>query len=374
MRMNRQMPVIIFILVLITFVNIYPCTSFIYKNGEFLFMGHNFDWITGTGLLIVNPGNLCKASLVDSSETPVEWTSKFGSITFNQVGRELPFGGMNERGLAIVQMGLNTTVYPSKDSRPVIGACQWIQFQLDNFETVEEVIHSDSLLRIVDTNSKFHYLAGDRFGNSAVIEFLEGRMVSYTSENLPLPVLANSSYAESIDCYKKKCDTQMNRSLFNFCTAAGQIQSPNRSNADSPVDGVFDILNSVSQGPLTKWSIVFDISEMKIYFKCFETPTIVGERKIFLRPPGEAKIKIVSLNEFSFSCHEKVKVLDVHDPNDGEVNTYFMDYSKEINLEFIREAFTFYKNWGASIELNDEIIEYMAGFPESFHCMGTDGK
>jgi choloylglycine hydrolase len=29
----------------------------------------------------------------------ISWISKYGSITFNQYGREFPTGGMNEKGL-----------------------------------------------------------------------------------------------------------------------------------------------------------------------------------------------------------------------------------------------------------------------------------
>lgn len=351
---------------LVMYPTSYPCTSFILKNSKCFLMGHNFDWITGTGLLMVNPGGVSKASLVDSTETPVKWISKYGSVTFNQVGRDLPFGGINERGLVIEQMGLNSTIYPHKDHRPAIGACQWIQFQLDNCASIDEVIISDSLIRIVDPNSKFHYLVGDSFGKSAVIEFLDGKMVWYTSK---IPVLANSKYSESLECYNNNCNTNSDRSLYNFCTAASQIVNQNNSTDTTPINYAFDILNKVSQGLLTKWSIVFDVKESKIYYKCYETPTIVGERKIFLRPPGIAKIKIVDLKEFSFDCNDAVKVIDIDNSNEEQLNTYFIDYTKQINKEYLTKAFTFYKNWGASVELNEEEMNYLAEYPESFKCV-----
>ncbi|MCF8316924.1 MAG: linear amide C-N hydrolase [Ignavibacteriales bacterium] len=356
---------VVFILLLM-YSTSYPCTSFILKNSMYLLMGHNFDWITGTGLLMVNPRGVSKASLVDSTETPVKWISKYGSITFNQVGRDLPFGGINEKGLVIEQMGLNSTIYPQKDHRPAIGACQWIQFQLDNCASIDEVINSDSLIRIVDPNSKFHYLVGDTFGNAAVIEFQNGKMVWYTSK---IPVLANSMYSESLECYNNNCNTNNDRSLYNFCAAASQILNQNNSTDTTSIKYAFDILNKVSQGPLTKWSIVFDINNLKIYYKCYETPTIVGERKIFLKPPGVAKIKIVDLKEFSFDCNDAVKVIDIDNSNEAQVNAYFIDYTKEINKEYITKAFTFYKNWGASVELNEDEMNYLADYPESFKCV-----
>ena len=37
---------------------------------------------------------------------PARWTSKFGSVTFNQYGKDNPMGGVNERGLVIEVMEL----------------------------------------------------------------------------------------------------------------------------------------------------------------------------------------------------------------------------------------------------------------------------
>lgn len=101
------------------------------KNSNSLLLGHNLDWHIGIGLFITNQRNVEKTALMDPLENPAKWVSKFGSITFNQVGRDLPYGGMNEKGLAVEQMTLGQTEYPRKDSRQSISACQWIQYQLD---------------------------------------------------------------------------------------------------------------------------------------------------------------------------------------------------------------------------------------------------
>jgi choloylglycine hydrolase len=215
---------------------------------------------------MVNPGNLEKVALVDPSEKPMKWVSKFGSITFNQIGRELPFGGINESGLVVEHMTLDKTVYPAKDNRYAIGALQWIQFQLDNYSTIEEVMASDTLLRIVDANSKIHFLVCDRFGHTTAIEFLNGKMVCHTGKDLPIHALANSTYEESLRCYTNKGDTQSDRSLYNFCTAAHHTDEPNDAAEGSAVDCAFRALHAVSQGLGTKWSIVYDITNMRIYF------------------------------------------------------------------------------------------------------------
>jgi choloylglycine hydrolase len=369
---KRMLSILIYVacLMLCTFSAIYPCTTFVLHHGNKLVFGRNLDWITGTGLAMINPRNLEKVALVDPSEKPVKWISKFGSITFNQVGRDLPYGGMNESGLVVEHMTLDKTVYPSKHNRYAIGACQWIQFQLDNYSTIEEVMSSDTLLRIVDTGSKFHFLICDRFDHAVTIEFLNGKMVCHTGKNLPVRALANSTYEESLSCYNNNGDIQSNRSLYNFCTAAHLTDNPDFTANDSTIDYAFRALHAVNQELGTKWSIVYDITNMKIYFKVFETPTIVGEKKIFLKqPPYDPITKVVDFKGTDFDCSDAAKVLDLDCHHEGAVNQYLVNYSTSINKEFISKAFTFFKGWGGYIVLKDEEMEYLAKYPETFKCV-----
>lgn len=352
---------------LIPFI-VYPCTTFVLHHGNDIVFGRNLDWITGSGLIITNPRNVKKIALVDPTEKTIEWISKYGSMTFNQIGRDLPYGGINETGLVVEHMTLEQTQYPIKDDRYAISANQWIQFQLDNYSTIAEVVSSDTLLRIVDATSKYHFLICDRLGNVATIEFLDGKMVSHIQNSLPIPALANSTYDISLECYKTDGNTDSNRSLYNFSTAAHKIQENKKSSNDSIVNDAFEILKSVNQGLGTKWSIVYDITNMRIYFKIFETPTIVGEQKIFMKQPGQAEMKFIDFKNFDFNCSKNVKVLNLNENSSGAVDNQFINYSTEINKEYITEAFTFFKDWGFNLNIGVEQIDYLAKYPESFIC------
>lgn len=354
---------------------ILPCTTFILRSQNHLYLGRNLDWISGTGLIMTNSKNMVKTALVDSGEKPAKWISRYGSLTFNQVGRELPFGGMNEAGLVVEHMSLEKTKYPDRDERCAIKACQWIQYQLDNCATVEEVIESDKAIRITDAASKFHFLICDRSGHTAAIEFLDGKMVYYSGRELAIEALANSTFNESMQCinnYKKSgsyAQIESDRSLFNFATAAQMISQEDSLADHSPVSYGFNILKSVSQGIGTKWSIVYDITEMKVYVKVFETPVIAGPNKIFRKTPGESAIKIMEFGKFSFDCGQPCRVLDLETEKDGVVNPYFENYTTEVNKQFIVKAFTFYKGWWETENgLTDEQMDYLAKYPESFKC------
>ena len=81
-------------------------------------VGSNLDWIVGDGLVIVNKRNVSKTAQLPpegGEGQPASWTSKFGSVTFNLAGLERPFGGMNEAGLVVASMMLETTEYPEPD-------------------------------------------------------------------------------------------------------------------------------------------------------------------------------------------------------------------------------------------------------------------
>src|SRR5689334_3101791 len=94
------------------------CTTFcINKNGQIVF-GRNYDWVTGAGIVNTNQRGLFKTSMSTGYGSTISWISKYGSITFNQYGKEFPTGGMNEKGLVVELMWLDGTVYPSDDSRP----------------------------------------------------------------------------------------------------------------------------------------------------------------------------------------------------------------------------------------------------------------
>ncbi|MBU1096425.1 MAG: linear amide C-N hydrolase [Bacteroidetes bacterium] len=348
---------------------VFPCTSFIMKNDNSLLLGHNLDWHIGIGLFMTNKRNVEKTALMDSLENPAKWVSKFGSITFNQVGRELPYGGMNEKGLVVEQMTLDQTNYPGRDSRQSISACQWIQYQLDNCSTIQEVISTDQVIRIVDRSSKFHFLICDGFGNSAVIEFINGKMIAKTNELLPVTALANSPYDESISAYKTKSSTEFNRSLYNFCTAASMIDNYSKNDVNDAISYSFNILKSVGQGHFTKWSIVYDIKNLKVYFKVFESPTLTETQIIFLKDEGFAKTKIVDLNKIDYTCSSPCLVMDLELDREGLVNSYFQNYSTSINKEYISKTFDYFWRLGVPIQVSDAELNYLAKYPESFKCI-----
>ena len=157
---------ILFLIVLYLNNDVYPCTTFCLKTNKDIIFGRNLDFFVGSGYVTINKRNVTKTAFVVPPEKPLTWTSRYGSITFNQIGREFPYGGMNEAGLVIEQMWLDTTKYPESDHRYGLSELQWIQYQLDNSATTDDVIASDSLVRVsFQSQAPLHFLVCDKHGD-----------------------------------------------------------------------------------------------------------------------------------------------------------------------------------------------------------------
>ncbi|MCP4580027.1 MAG: linear amide C-N hydrolase [candidate division Zixibacteria bacterium] len=339
------------------------CTAFCLDSDNGPLVGKNYDWNIGDGLIIVNKRDLSKTAA--TPDNPVSWVSKYGSVTFNQYGREMPNGGMNEAGLVVEVLWLNDCQYPRPDSRPALGNMQWIQYQLDNYSTVAEVIAGDSKLRInPDQGVKVHYFVCDSSGAGASIEFLGGKMVYHTDSTMPAEAITNSTYAESFEYLKRfngfggdipigKRDDSIDPlskwgSLMRFVRAADHIARYEKGKSNQ-IDYMFETLSDVDSGTRTQWSIVYNIETQRVYFKTI----------------SNAKIKYFDLGEFDFDCDKPVKMLNINVDLSGNVAGDFEFYSVKANRNLLERTF---KNTGFIRNSSSELLDAMAAYPEMMTC------
>lgn len=333
------------------------CTTFCLDQGNQLVVGYNMDWIDEQGSIFVNKRNVSKTALLYLGSTdcqPVTWTSKYGSVTFTFVGREFPLCGMNEAGLVINVLRLLSSQYPPSDSRQCISATQWIQYHLDNFAAVEEVIASDSHMRILPPPSKegdAHYFICDRSGNCAVIEFLDGTMVYYTKNTMPAKVLSNDRYGECIadlDKYKSWGGDmpipQGSGWRDRFVKAADMVINYESKKSKSVFDYAFKILADVkwSMPVVTQWSIVYDLKKLRIRYHTIDNK----------------HMRYFDLKAFNFSCKTPVKFLDINAALSGDVTKNFTDYSYERNRDDLMKV----------LEIPEEALHVIARYPETTIC------
>jgi penicillin V acylase-like amidase (Ntn superfamily) len=321
------------------------CTSFCLENDGYAVFGTNYDHWFPDGLLFVNKRDVSKTAR-DPSITGkyARWTTQYGSVTFNLVGYQYAWAGMNEAGLMISTMALDETQNPAPDTRPPITSPIWLQYQLDNCATVAEVLASDTVVRIADTVD--HYLVCDRTRSCATIEFLGGEMVAHSGEALPVAALANSVYEESVRAWQK--GALSNDSLRRFGAAADRVQGFDPQGARSAVDYAFDTLEQVGDPWWTQWSIVFDAENMRVYF----------------RTRTNRQIRHIDFDTLDFACGTPVKMLDLHENLSGDVSNDLVAYSHEMSFDHMAN---FVEKWGLDISV--QWIETSLRRMERFPCV-----
>ena len=332
------------------------CTTFcLVGKGEVLF-GRNYDWTIGDALVLVNKRGVAKTATIIDSDNGAKWVSKYGSVTFNQYGRENPTGGMNEMGLVVEQMWLSDTEYPNVDTRPAVGTQEWIQYLLDNSATTAEAVKIAEGVRI-ESEVKVHYLINDKAGNTATIEFLKGLMVVHTGARLATPALTNDTYDNSLN-YAKHADAakaNSNESLDRFTRAVKKTKDFDKRplSDQQAVTYAFEVLSDVAQknttDTWTQWSIVYDQKRGRIYFRTLQSP----------------QIKSVDTTAFDFACGTTLKMFDMNAKEIGDVTAKFTDYTRKANRDLIERSFN-----GTSFLKSVTAMErfYMASYPESFKC------
>ncbi len=329
------------------------CTAFYLKEGSFQILGKNLDWYFEEGLIYVNKRQTSKDALMINPSKhgqPARWTARYGSVTFNQHGREMPLGGMNEKGLVVEALFLGETRYPARDHRPTLRGLQWVQYQLDMHRTVEEVIASDAQIRIRPSRSPgHHYLVADRSGDCATIEFINGVMEYHRGDLLSVRALTNTTYAKSLRYWHRGRPPVFDTydSVWRFIRVGRKLQDYDP--ALPAVDYAFKILTAVAQAELTRWSIVYDIKNQCIHFLT----------------RGHRLIRYFDLNTFDFSCATQVKQLDMQALLAGDVSRRFDDYDYLVNRDLITKI---YRNSPYMRDFPAEVLEAMARQPLDLPC------
>ena len=297
----------------------FPCSTFcLARDGEVLF-GRNYDFEIGQGYVMTNGRGLQKTSMAGT----LSWVSRYGSVTFNQWGREFPMDGMNEAGLVIALMWLEGSEYP-RDQRPALRVLEWIQYQLDNYASVDELLAHAEETRI-SGGTPLHYLVADATGDAATIEYLGGRLVVHTGSDLASANLTNDRYDSSLDYLGRFSGFGGTRgipsgssSLDRFARTAMLMRS-----AEGSVDDAMEILGLVAQPGATRWSVVYDTRRREIFW--------VSDRN--------RSRKSIRFSELNLGCNGAAKMLDVHSGLSGDVTARLDDYSAFENRQLVVSSY-----------------------------------
>lgn len=306
------------------------CTTFSINASQEKVFGKSYDWSMSHGFVVVNKRNVSKTAFaLLPGDKPATWTSKFGSLTFNQYGREFPNGGINEAGLVLEVMILGETKYPGAGTGlPTVNELQWIQYQLDRFETVAEVAQHAGDLRISKVMSGVHYLACDRSGDCVSIEWIGGSPVVHTGARMPHHALTNSTYANSLAEIRnyqgfggtKPVPPRASGSLERFVRASASVRDFDPARGPAP-EQAFGILESVGSSS-SQWQIVYEAETGRAHFRTL--------------PYRE--IKSIDATAFNYDCSHPVQVFDMDAATGGDVTDDFADYTEQKNRVIVEKA------------------------------------
>jgi choloylglycine hydrolase len=172
-------------------------------TGRSVVVGRNVDWIEDpkTDLWAMPRGVTRKGTVAG---TPAEWTSKYASIV-GVAYESMVNTGMNEKGLAANCLWLATGDAGTRDEKlPGLSEAEWPQFYLDQFATVAEAVAYTQANPIqVRGNkmgpfvSKQHLTLQDASGDSAIFEFVEGKLEIYHDKRFRV-VTNEPAYREQI--------------------------------------------------------------------------------------------------------------------------------------------------------------------------------
>jgi penicillin V acylase-like amidase (Ntn superfamily) len=315
------------------------CTTFLVGDT----VGKCYDWRMGQGMVVLNPRGLTKAALpLAPTDRPAQWRADHASITFNQYGRELPNGGMNDAGLVVEVMWLDETSLPGADARPTVNELQWIQWALDRWSSVEELTTHAEEIRVSRVSGRVHYLACDKSHACAAFEYVGGKLVVSQGAALLAPVLTNNTYADSASALQRyrgfggaTAIPSGSGSLDRFVRAASLV----RAGASAQ-----KILESV-RNRSSQWEIVYDLANLKVSWQTRAIPAL----------------KTIDFGKLAAGCDRPVKAMDMDAPLSGDVTHRLEPYTQAADRALVDRSL-------AGMKLPEGTAARVADYPERLMC------
>ena len=345
------------------------CSTFLLNENDTILVGHNLDdYIEVPGAIFINKSGVLKENISwtdftcicakKKSNPRIQWTSKYGSVTYNTWGKEFIDGGMNEEGLYIGEMTMIGTKW-SETENPAFHHHFFMQYILDNFKTVQEAVDNMSNIKI-DGHCQWHYFLADKTGNTAIFEFIDGQLkLLYKDNEMPIKVLCNRAYQKELNLipendsiYNEMIETEYVSKDLRFMLASKMINGYNPINETSLVNYAFSILKKMDMGN-NKWSIVYDLKKQRMFFR-----SSLGQ-----------EVKFIDFNSFDFECNTPIKLFDINTDIAGDVSDKFVNYSVELNKQFIDKNFA-HINFGfiGNLLFKDRYKNKINKYANSFDC------
>lgn len=277
------------------------CTRLVYHGAsEQVITARSMDWKSDVGTnLWVFPRGINRTGAAGPNS--IKWTSKYGSVIAS--GYDIATtDGMNEAGLVANVLWLVESRYPKYDgTTPGLSLAAWAQYVLDEYATVKEAVEAlkKEPFTIVtdkvpgeDRLATLHLSISDTSGDSAIIEYIDGKQVIHHSRDYQ--VMTNSpifSQQLALNAYWKQIGGTVmlpgtNRASDRFARASFYLDAiPKSHDPVVTLASVFSIIRNTSvpfgittaEEPnisSTRWRTVSDHKRKLYFFEAVLTPNV----------------------------------------------------------------------------------------------------
>jgi penicillin V acylase-like amidase (Ntn superfamily) len=317
---------------------VFACSDIIVNRGDYVVSARTMDFPQEMFTkLTLNPRGVTRRSMLpQDGDIPLQWTSKYGSITLNSFGPGAS-DGLNEHGLSAALLWLSSTEWPRSDGNPALSSNYWAQYCLDNFKTVTEAVGELKKIRVYSFSMPgihsgevvpLHLVLHDATGDSAVLEYVAGELVVHHPTEQPVVTndpsydrqLANlGNYVLFGGCQPLPGDTDP---VSRFVRAASYLKTvPEPASGMQAVAWALGIIKNVSvpigamntsgrtgvMASRTLWTCARNHKDRIYYFNTIDDP----------------RIKFVDLKTVNFSRDKQIRNLDVNLNVAGDVSRYF---------------------------------------------------
>jgi hypothetical protein len=228
--------------------------------------GRNFDWRFSPAVLLFTdpPDGYASVSMVD-----IEYLGFAGSQAKNLTdlpleqrralleAPSLPFDGMNEKGLAVGMAAVPPGGMRLDPSKKTIDQLMVMREILDHTSTVDEAVQLLASYNIDMGSVPLHYLIASPDGNSALVEFYQGKMEIFRNE-VPWQLATNFLVAATGGRTQGQCP-RYDRLSQRLQETGGSLN----------VQAALSLLADVSQespqaASPTQWSVVYEMIGGKV--------------------------------------------------------------------------------------------------------------
>lgn len=294
----------------------FPCSRLlIAENQNIVMVGRNMDWYEEMDTaLVFYPRNLERSGDEPLHKTDADWlswTSRYASIVATGY-EDLTTDGLNEMGFAAHILWLEDTDFGDPDTtKPWLSLTQWTQYYLDNFATVAEAVqytldHPFDVIPFYHETTgqwgKLHLALDDASGDSAILEYLEGRLQIQHSKNT-IAVTNEPSYEEQLKNLKQYKHFGGLKPLPGLCNSEERFVRasyfaallPQFLPSDELFTALLSILNNIAQpysaGERTIWRTISDLTNKVYYFQSTSDQKLISLHfDMFI--PNEAQKRI----------------------------------------------------------------------------------